>query len=103
MLCIEDGWDVTCQFFSLVFLLIDPYYRTIVGFQTLIEKEWLFFGHRFSHRHNHFRASASSGVAPIFLMFLDGVQQVIYVLFCFCIIHWHYRYTHYFLVLLNLM
>lgn len=76
LLCLEDGNDLVAQIISIAELCLDPYYRTFEGFRTLIEKEWLAFGHRFVHRSNLNAASASSGFAPVFLQFLDVVHQI---------------------------
>lgn len=76
LLAIEEGWDLTPQITSIAQLCLDPYYRTFDGFRTLIEKEWLAFGHRFSHRSCHTIITQPSGFAPMFLQFLDLVHQI---------------------------
>nr|CAG4715757.1 unnamed protein product [Naegleria fowleri] len=77
----SDGWDRTAQICALSELLLDPYYRTIEGFQVLIEKEWVSFGHKFLDRVGHYAPkygnnSISDEVSPVFLQFIDCVFQV---------------------------
>lgn len=49
----SDGWDRTAQLSSLAQICLDPYFRTMKGFQILVEKDWLSFGHRFLDRCGH--------------------------------------------------
>ncbi|OUC48448.1 hypothetical protein D917_01191 [Trichinella nativa] len=72
----SDGWDRTPQIVSLSCILLDPFYRTIKGFETLIEKEWLQFGHKFSDRYGHIYTSDSKELAPVFTQFLEAVWQL---------------------------
>lgn len=46
----SDGWDRTSQLSALAQIMLDPYFRTIDGFITLVEKDWLSFGHMFRLR-----------------------------------------------------
>uniref|UniRef100_UPI0037E7DC76 myotubularin-related protein 3 isoform X6 n=1 Tax=Semicossyphus pulcher TaxID=241346 RepID=UPI0037E7DC76 len=73
----SDGWDRTPQIVALSKLLLDPYYRTIEGFQVLVETEWLDFGHKFADRCGHGENSEDLNErCPVFLQWLDCVHQL---------------------------
>eukprot|EP01038_Epipyxis_sp_PR26KG_P008525 gene8525-11523_t len=76
----SHGWDRTAQVCTLAQILLDPFYRTIQGFQILVEKEWNSFGHPFQMRSAHTQDKSSrqeDQVSPIFLQFLDCVYQLV--------------------------
>uniref|UniRef100_A0A8C9S737 phosphatidylinositol-3,5-bisphosphate 3-phosphatase n=1 Tax=Scleropages formosus TaxID=113540 RepID=A0A8C9S737_SCLFO len=73
----SDGWDRTAQLTSLAMLMLDSYYRTLRGFQVLLEKEWISFGHRFAARVGHGDENhANSERSPLFVQFVDCVWQM---------------------------
>ncbi|KAM9275803.1 myotubularin-related protein 10 isoform 1-T1 [Morus bassanus] len=71
----EEGRDLSCLAASLIQVMLDPYFRTIVGFQSLIQKEWVMAGYQFLDRCNHLKRSDKE--SPLFLMFLDCVWQLL--------------------------
>eukprot|EP00538_Stauroneis_constricta_P004277 CAMPEP_0119560898 /NCGR_PEP_ID=MMETSP1352-20130426/16134_1 /TAXON_ID=265584 /ORGANISM="Stauroneis constricta, Strain CCMP1120" /LENGTH=883 /DNA_ID=CAMNT_0007608967 /DNA_START=17 /DNA_END=2668 /DNA_ORIENTATION=- len=86
----SHGWDRTSQASALAQMLLDPHYRTCKGFATLIEKDFMSFGHPFHTRcaHGEGRSDSStsnrptsqsneSQASPIFLQFLDCVFQIV--------------------------
>ncbi|XP_016421546.1 myotubularin-like isoform X3 [Sinocyclocheilus rhinocerous] len=73
----SDGWDRTAQLTSLAMLMLDSYYRTLRGFQVLLEKEWISFGHKFASRIGHGdKNHADQDRSPIFVQFIDCVWQM---------------------------
>uniref|UniRef100_A0A1A7WX63 Phosphatidylinositol-3,5-bisphosphate 3-phosphatase MTMR2 n=1 Tax=Iconisemion striatum TaxID=60296 RepID=A0A1A7WX63_9TELE len=73
----SDGWDRTAQLTSLSMIMLDGYYRTIRGFEVLLEKEWLSFGHRFQLRIGHGDKNHSDvDRSPVFNQFVDCVWQL---------------------------
>ncbi|KAB0395397.1 hypothetical protein E2I00_010484, partial [Balaenoptera physalus] len=59
---------------SLVQLLSAPEARTLLGFQSLVQREWVAAGHPFLTR---LGGTGASEEAPVFLLFLDCVWQLL--------------------------
>lgn len=55
----RDGRDLCCLISSLAQLMIDSHFRSIVGLQTLIQKEWVVMGHQFCTRLGHINSTDS--------------------------------------------
>ena len=75
--CIDD-WDRTPQLVATSQVLLDPFYRTFMGFAVLVEKDWLSFGHQFTKRSGITpkKNEGESERIPIFLQFLDIIYQL---------------------------
>ncbi|KIJ35804.1 hypothetical protein M422DRAFT_118063, partial [Sphaerobolus stellatus SS14] len=80
----------TAQLSSLAQICLDPFYRTMHGFEILIEKDWVSFGHRFLDRCGHLSSekffltsntnenggAPDAAQAPVFHQFLECVRQI---------------------------
>ncbi|XP_059215074.1 myotubularin-related protein 10 isoform X1 [Centropristis striata] len=71
----EEDRDLNCVVSSLVQLMLDPHYRSLLGFQSLVQKEWVMAGHRFLDRCNHLKKNEKEE-SPLFMLFLDCVWQM---------------------------
>ncbi|KAJ1180889.1 hypothetical protein NDU88_006100 [Pleurodeles waltl] len=71
----EEGRDLSCIVASLIQVMLDPYFRTIIGFQSLIQKEWVVAGYPFLDRSNHLKRSDKE--SPLFVLFLDCIWQLL--------------------------
>ncbi|XP_072037729.1 myotubularin-related protein 10-B-like isoform X2 [Amphiura filiformis] len=70
-----SGRDLSCVVSSLVQMMLDPFSRSQLGFQSLIQREWVIAGHPFLDRCGHITPS-NGEEAPVFLLFLDCVHQL---------------------------
>ncbi|KAM6037953.1 myotubularin-related protein 11 isoform 2-T2 [Theristicus caerulescens] len=69
--------DLNCLLASLVQLLGDPHARTLPGFQSLVQREWVAAGHPFPRRLGLLRHDSPREEAPVFLLFLDCTWQLV--------------------------
>ncbi|XP_067999317.1 myotubularin-related protein 9 isoform X1 [Melanerpes formicivorus] len=74
-----EGTDSTLQVTSLAQIILDPRCRTIRGFESLVVREWLQAGHPFQQRcaQSAYSNSKQKWEAPVFLLFLDCVWQIL--------------------------
>lgn len=79
-----EGTDSTLQITSLAQIILDPDCRTIRGFESLIVREWLQAGHPFQQRcaQSAYSNSKQKWEAPVFLLFLDCVWQMLHQFPC---------------------
>ncbi|XP_040099087.1 myotubularin-related protein 7 [Oryx dammah] len=71
----SDGWDRTAQVCSVASLLLEHHYRTLKGFMVLIEKDWISFGHKFTHRYGNLDGDPRE-ISPVIDQFLECVWQL---------------------------
>ncbi|KAI1725711.1 myotubularin-like phosphatase domain-containing protein [Ditylenchus destructor] len=75
-----EGVDSTLLVTSIAQLCLDSDARTLRGFQSLIEHEWVMAGHPFTLRcaHSAYATGSLTGPheSPVFLCFLDSVWQI---------------------------
>ena len=69
----------TAQLTAFSQMLVDPYYRTIRGYMTLIEKDFLSFGHQFRYRNGYYSKEEvhEDQNSPIVLQYLDATHQLL--------------------------
>uniref|UniRef100_A0A8C5TJC3 Myotubularin related protein 11 n=1 Tax=Malurus cyaneus samueli TaxID=2593467 RepID=A0A8C5TJC3_9PASS len=69
--------DLNCLVASLVQLLGDPHARSLPGFQSLVQREWVAAGHPFPRRLGLLCRDSPRDEAPVFLLFLDCTWQLL--------------------------
>uniref|UniRef100_A0A7M5UQV2 Myotubularin phosphatase domain-containing protein n=1 Tax=Clytia hemisphaerica TaxID=252671 RepID=A0A7M5UQV2_9CNID len=102
IVCDPDGRHFAILITSLVQILLDPYYRSLMGLQALIQKDWVMKGFPFCQRLHHISESSKStigsqirtasfkgkderrdkdltyeGESPVFVLFLECLHQLI--------------------------
>ena len=75
----SDGRDRCSQLTAFSQLLVDPYFRTIKGYMTLIEKDLLSFGHQFKIRNGYYSKEEynENQNSPIWLQYIDATHQLL--------------------------
>ena len=70
-------------------ILLDPYFRTIEGFEVLVMKDWVYFGHPFEERMGHgnlFSSSQNIYSQPLKVKEMKKMREYHHYLFNFWIV-----------------
>ncbi|CAF1398261.1 unnamed protein product [Rotaria sordida] len=74
----SNGQGRTSQIITLAEIMLDSHYRTISGFQILVEREWIQFEHKFGdHCGHNVDANGSNDCDLVFLQWLDCIYQLL--------------------------
>ncbi|XP_041669189.1 myotubularin-related protein 9 isoform X2 [Cheilinus undulatus] len=74
----SEGTDSTLLISTLAQLIMDPMCRSLEGFLSLLEREWVQAGHPFMQRcaHSAFSHARLQQESPVFLLLMDCVWQL---------------------------
>lgn len=73
----SDGRNHASQIITLAEIMLDSFYRTINGFQILVQREWMQFGHKFDDRCGHGVDDIDlNECSLVFLQWLDCIYQL---------------------------
>lgn len=72
----EEGRDLSCVVSSLAQLMMDPYFRSVPGFQCLLQKEWVAMGHPFTSRHRLVLPTAEGTTEPVEVSCSVGIREL---------------------------
>jgi len=71
----SDGWDRTPQVICVGVVLLASSARSLIGFCGLVQRSWVFFGHKFGSRYGH-HGHPTDEISPIFPQFCDCMYQL---------------------------
>ncbi len=71
----DSGRDKSLLLAALLQVVLDPYYRTLAGFEALVMRVFVHLGHPFASRLGERQEGREK--SPVFLQFLDCVSQLV--------------------------
>lgn len=73
--------------------MLDSHTRSLTGFQSLIQKEWIALGHPFCKRLGHLRSNESEQVKSYFVLIQSTLTNNLYTFNFFDFSHLYFCYS----------